>query len=180
MQIKRKDIRREPWSRVIKRTQVFSATDGGKGAASLLRFDKLTEPFIKDYGDGKIIPVIFEGGYWLQYCKDGENYFYTAIFDESGTFRQVYIDITAGNVCTAPDVAYFDDLFLDIVYTPDGKIYIFDRDELDEALSDKTIDERTYERVLELADIKTAELKTDGPDLISRFIQLYKTLRAMM
>ena len=180
MQIKRTHIRREPWPRVIKRTQVFCETDGGAGAASLLRFDKLTEPLMKDYGDGNIIPIVYEGGCWLQYCKNGDDYFYTSVFDETGMFRQVYIDVTAGNVCNAADDAYFDDLFLDMVYTADEKIYILDRDELDEAVNDKTIDESVRSRVIELARAKIDELKNNGASLISSFIQLYKKLRSMM
>ena len=51
MEILHKTIRREPWERVIKRTQNFFFSDDG-GAVSLLRFDKLTSPIIRDYGDG--------------------------------------------------------------------------------------------------------------------------------
>lgn len=179
MQIKHTDIHRKNWPRVLKRTQAFCPIENGRGVASLIRFDKLTEPFVKDYGNGEIIPIIFEGGYWLQAGINGEPYFYTAMFDENGLFRQVYVDITAGNNCSPPDTAYFDDLFLDIVYTADGNVYVLDRDELDDAMREKTIDTATYERVLNLAEEKIADLKNNGSSIISGFIQLYKTLRAM-
>lgn len=179
MQIKHTDIHRKNWQRVIERTQVFSPIENGRGVASLMRFDKLTAPFVKDYGNGEIIPIIFEGGYWLQAGIDGEPYFYTAMFDERGTFKQVYVDITAGNICSPPDTAHFDDLFLDIVYTAGGNIYVLDRDELDEALKENVIDKATFDRVLSLADEKIANLKNNGDNVILRFIQLYKSLREL-
>ena len=69
MEIKHKSIRREPWARVLKRTQVFFSADDG-GAASLLRFDKLTSSLIRDYGDGLLGTVAEEGGYWRAVHSD--------------------------------------------------------------------------------------------------------------
>lgn len=172
MEIKHKSIRREPWARVLKRTQVFFSADDG-GAASLLRFDKLTSSLIRDYGDGLLGTVAEEGGYWLQLAYDGDDYWYTAYFNPSGNFRQVYIDITGGNDCKSAETACFDDLFSDIVYTAEGRIYIFDEDELLSALAEGVINKTVFEKVKKLTTEKVAFLKTDGEKLKSQLISLF-------
>lgn len=172
MEIKHKSIRREPWARVIKRTQIFFFADDG-GAVSLLRFDRLTSSLIRDYGDGLKGTVAAEGGYWLQLAYNGDDYWYTAYFDRNGEFRQVYIDITGGNDCKNADTACFDDLFSDIVYTAEGKVYVFDGDELSAAFSEGVIDKTVYEKVKYLTDEKVNFLKTDGEKLKAQLITLF-------
>ncbi len=172
MEILHKSIRREPWARVLKRTQVFFSAENG-GAVSLLRFDRLSSPIIRDYGDGLSGTVAEEGGYWLQLAYDGDNYWYTAYFDPNGSFRQVYIDITGGNDCKNPEVACFDDLFSDIVYTAEGRIYIFDEDELFSALSEGVINKTVFKKVKKLTTEKVAFLKTDGEKLKAQLISLF-------
>lgn len=172
MKILHKTIRREPWERVIGRTQNFFFSDDG-GAVSLLRFDKLSSPIIRDYGDGLQGTVAAEGGYWLQLAYDGDNYWYTSYFDPCGNFRQVYVDITAGNNCKTAETACFDDLFSDIVYTAEGNIYVFDEDELSAALSERIIDERTYEKVRALTDAIVSRFRTDGEEIKAKLISLF-------
>lgn len=172
MEIKHKSIRREPWASLLKRTQVFFSAEDGS-AVSLLRFDRLSSPIIRDYGDGLSGTVADDGGYWLQLARDGDNYWYTAYFDQSGEFRQVYIDITGGNDCRSAETACFDDLFSDIVYTAEGRIYIFDEDELFSALSEGVINKTVFEKVKRLMTEKVAFLETDGEKLKAQLISLF-------
>ncbi len=179
MKILHKTIRREPWERVIKRTQNFFFSDDG-GAVSLLRFDKLTSPIIRDYGDGLSGTVAMEGGYWLQLAYDGDNYWYTSYFDPEGNFRQVYADITAGNDCKTAENASFDDLFSDVVYTAEGNIYVFDEDELSSALSEGIIDEQTYENVRALTNALVARFRKDGEAIKAKLISLFNQALALL
>ena len=110
MEILHKTIRREPWERVIKRTQNFFFSSDG-GAVSLLRFDKLTAPIIRDYGDGLRGTVAMEGGYWLQLAYDGDNYWYTSYFDPEGNFRQVYTDIPPETTAKPPKTPHLTTFF---------------------------------------------------------------------
>lgn len=180
MKIKTTYISRPDWRRVISRLQIILPTEDKTGAVSLMRFDKITDPLIRNYDGGADIPIVFEGAYWLQLGYEGERYFFTAMFDGAGEFRQVYIDITAGNVCVPPDKAHFDDLFLDIVYTADGCIHILDRDELDEAESDGTLSPGLYSEVLALADKMTAELKEHGGDLVLKLKNAFAELKTKL
>lgn len=178
MKIKHTSIKREPWERVISKTQVTLPTESKKGAASLLRFDKITAPMVREY-DGQRVEIVSEGAYWLQLGYEGEPYFYTAMFDKNGNFIHVYIDITSGNSCTPPEEAGFDDLFLDIVYAH-GKIYVLDRDELDSAQNEGVISKEVADEVLILAEEKIAELEKHGEDLNFELIQLFNKLVKLM
>lgn len=180
MTVKRKTIRRTPWKRVLERTQVFFDADNSGLVCSLLRFDRLTSPLFRDYGDGRKAPIAAEGGYWLQLARDGDNFWYTSFFDRDDRFRQVYIDITGGNDCKNPEKAFFDDLFLDIVYTSDNRIYVLDRDELDAAKNERVITVGQYENVLSLADIKLAQLRSDGPALAGEMEKYFAVGKNMM
>ena len=172
MKILHKTIRREPWERVIKRSQNFFFSSDG-GAVSLLRFDKLTSPILRDYGDGLSGTVAAEGGYWLQLAYDGDRYWYTSYSAPEGTFRQAYVDLTAGNDCKTAENACFYDLFSDVVYTAEGNIYVFDEDELSSALLEGIIDEETYEDVRTLTEALVARFRTDGEAIKAKLISLF-------
>lgn len=176
MKIKRTCIRREPWDRILRRSQIFLPTEDRPGAVSLLRFDAITAPMVREYPDGASVAIVSEGAYWLQLGYESEPYFYTAMFDKHGEFRQVYVDITAGNVCTPPENTHFDDLFLDFVMTSSGKVYMLDRDELDAALAENVISKDTHDSVLRLADEKIAAMKNSGSGWKNGFIQLFNNL----
>lgn len=180
VKIKRTCIRREPWEGVLHRSQITIPTEDRPGAVSLLRFDELTSPMIRRYPDGTSVAIVEEGAFWLQLGYEGEPFFYTAMFDKDGTFRQVYVDITAGNVCTPPEDAHFDDLFLDFVITSSGDVYVLDRDELDTACAEGVVTKETRKQVLRLADEKIAEIKNSGHNWKNSFIQLFNKLARMI
>ena len=94
-------------------------------------------------------------------------------FDPEGNFRQVYVDITAGNDCKTAENACFDDLFSDVVYTAEGNIYVFDEDELSSALLEGIIDEETYEDVRTLTEALVARFRTDGEAIKAKLISLF-------
>lgn len=180
MKIKKTYISRPELTSVLSRSQIILPTEDKNGAVSLLRFDSVSKPLIRQDEQGNDIAVIAEKRFWLQLGYDGEPYFYTALFDESGAFIHLYIDITAGNVCTSPEDMHFDDLFLDIVYFPDGRIMVLDRDELDSATDAGVVSPGERESVLRLAEAKIAELEKQGGNSVLRFMQLFNELKTRL
>ena len=143
----RKTIRRDDWRRVLEkdiRTEPFSWR-GLPGKISLLRIRKITEPLTVGYGDMRV--KIVETGYsWIQIALEGQCFWLTSMFDETGRLIQIYIDMTDGNV-TDVDDPWFDDMYLDFVLSH-GRIWELDRDELDEAYRTGAITQSQYERTL--------------------------------
>lgn len=93
-----------------------------------------------------------EGYYWLQIGIENENFWITAIFDKDKNFIQYYIDVTLENHVVNEEEPYFLDLFLDIVLLNTGRIFLLDKDELDEALEEKVITKNQYELAKEIAN----------------------------
>ncbi len=126
---------RDNWPRILERE--YSHTpfcgDNISGEIALLHFTKVAKPLDVTL-DNKIIRIIDNGYYWLQIAPKNENWWITAAFDENKKPVQYYIDVTLKNVIDGAE-SYFFDLFLDVVFAPDGIPHLFDADELDEALA---------------------------------------------
>ena len=73
----------------------------------------------------------------------------TMIVNDKNEAELWYIDMIAGSGRDKDGVAYFDDLYLDIVLRLDGSIIIDDMDELVEAYAQKDISKREYQLALD-------------------------------
>ena len=135
---------RSNWDRVvcrrfIKKTDKFFDKNCVVG---LLILDEVNEPLILDNNIGNY--KIVDNGYkWLQIAVEKENYWVTAMFDDSNNLIQIYFDITDCNVLDSNP--YFDDLFIDIVLYNDN-LYIIDQDELLDAYNEGVISSLQYDK----------------------------------
>lgn len=94
---------------------------------------------------------------WLGIYPKNENYCITAMMDEKGIIKEWYFDIVFNNGIE-DGMPYEDDLYLDVVIVPDGRIHILDEDELLEALDKKIITKK---------DVKTAYKTKD--EIINKY-----------
>lgn len=129
--MKRKRFDREGWIGIIRKRYYQSVieTDSFNGITGVIYFDDVSPP--TSWGDVKVID---KGMKWLDIMPFDENYFITAMIDEKNHIVKWYIDIIAGYGACDDGVYWFDDLYLDVVVTPEGKIDVHDMDELEEAL----------------------------------------------
>lgn len=143
--IKRKYGNRPNWKRVIKKdyTQTFIDTNELRGYVSLLKINKVTEPLSFSY-EGNNICTVDDGYTWLQQFPLNKRHSVTTMFDSNDDIVQWYIDICVENGIEN-NIAYMDDLFLDIVLLPSGEIIQKDVDELEEAFLKGIIDLPLYE-----------------------------------
>jgi uncharacterized protein len=132
--MKRRFVDRSDWDRILERQDRLLRCDleHFQGWVSELKMIRVREPFCVSSGEASIC-VADSGFTWLHYLPDGTNHVITAMFD-SGSIVQWYIDIVLGHGFDDRGVPYFDDLYLDIVVSPDGRIEIKDADELKDAL----------------------------------------------
>lgn len=133
--IKRRSAERLDWQRVTERrfTHTQMADPSFTGVVTLLCIDAVSEPlWIKTESQDFCIA---DAGYsWLQYFPSCENHAVTTMFDAHGQVIQWYIDIVKRHGLDAQGIPWWDDLYLDIIVTPDRKTAIIDQEELDEAL----------------------------------------------
>lgn len=144
--LKRKFGDRSDWKRVIVReyAQTFIDSERFTGHVTLLRIIKVTDPLYVIYHGEKI--CIADDGYeWLQQFPSDRNHSVTTMFDSKGNIVQWYIDICSLNGVSENDVPWMDDLFLDLIVLPTGKLIKKDANELEEALISGTIDKNLYD-----------------------------------
>lgn len=119
--------------------------EGLRGYASLLVIGEVNSPVF--FGDTRI----YDNGYSeINYLPDGENWMLSAIYDDGGGIIEWYFDITKKNAVDEENRPYSDDLYLDAALMPDGRILIFDENELSTALEDNKITRGEYDTAHEV------------------------------
>ncbi|TYR74507.1 DUF402 domain-containing protein [Rossellomorea vietnamensis] len=143
--LKRKYGNRQGWKRILEKeyAQSFLKTDSFRGAIALLHTVKVAHPLIVGYG-GHTHCIADDGYMWLHQFPEGKNHVVTTMFDEKGAIVQWYIDICAKNHFE-DEVPWMEDLYLDLVVLPSGRVIEKDVDELEEAFSMGKIDQKLYD-----------------------------------
>lgn len=132
---------------------------GVQGVAALLRVDRVQVPLM----DGE--RMLCGAGYdWLQLAPQGERWWCTAFFRPDGQLEQLYFDITRGNALNGPD-SHFEDLFLDVVAEPDGRVFRLDEAELRAAVDAGLVSSAEAARARADADALEARLRAGFPAL---------------
>ncbi|MEI5906893.1 DUF402 domain-containing protein [Bacillus spongiae] len=165
--LKRKYGDRSNWKRIIQReyAQKYVETEEFTGYITLLHMIEAREPLSIRYGE-KDLTIIDNGYMWLQQFPFGKHHAITTTFDEKGDIVQWYIDISLENSLEG-NRPYLDDLYLDIVVFPSGKVILLDEDELEAALKNRLIDQSMY-------DLAWEETKAILPLLHTHQLELIK------
>jgi len=111
------------------------------GYASFITIDEVTRPYI--VGENTCIA---DNGYSaLTFLPDGDNWCVEAIYDNHGKVVEWYFDITRKNSVDEDGNPYLDDLYLDAALLPDGRVLVFDEDEIKYARDNGMISLREYD-----------------------------------
>jgi len=122
-----------------------------KGYAALIKVDEVTRPLIVGLGGAEV--CLYDDGYSdLQFLPDGSNWRMSAMYDERGEIIEWYFDVTRRNGVDENGEPYADDLYLDAVLMPDGRIIILDEDELLAALDSREITCDEYDMAYNILD----------------------------
>lgn len=96
---------------------------------------------------------ILKSGYrWIKFYPEGEKYAITALCNENEEIVEWYFDMVK-NLGVEDGMPYMDDLYLDLVITKGGDVYILDEDELLEAVESKDITEDDYKMAHQTLDM---------------------------
>lgn len=112
---------------------------------------------------------------WLQLVPDGQSRMLTAMFLPDGRLSVCYIDIIERLEYDPDGVAAYVDKYLDVVFTPQGDLGVFDRDELDAALESRDITRPQYDSALEECELILSELCRDIPTTSRMLCKILKT-----
>ena len=160
--MKRKRLDRDTWTCITEKRYVQKYVNSGffRGIASVLYIDKVTNNSVWHYPE-EDITVCESGMKWLQLMPEDENYVITAKIGPEGNIRIWYIDMIADKGVESDGIAFFDDLYLDLVVRPNGKIKIDDMQELKQAFKENSITEDQYLLALSVKDKLTEGLLKD-------------------
>ncbi len=144
MTYKRAD--RPGWPRLRAQRFICQRIADGRvnGYATLLRMIEVAEPLWVSHHDQRV--CIADAGYaWLQLFPEGANYTHTTMFNADGQPVQEYIDLVAEQGVDEDGTPWYDDLYLDITWIPEGTPILLDQEELEAAFAIEAITEEQYE-----------------------------------
>lgn len=179
-QLKRKFGDRSEWKRILDRNyvQTYMEAPEFKGHITLLHLRKVAAPLTVRYDTDHHICIANDGYFWLQHFPDNEKYSVTTMFDDNGEIVQWYIDIC--HQTGFDQVPWLDDLFLDLIVFPTGKVIQKDSDELDEALTKGVINKVLYNFAWDEANHILNLIQTDNFPLLHISAKHKKALEEKM
>lgn len=171
-QQKRVKAHRPGWSRMLVRRFFLQPLmdEGLKGYISLLLMERVSTPLIRWINGEKTI--LADDGYsWLQYYLDGQDFSAVATFNAGNRLVQWYIDVISNNGVTEEGLPWYDDLYLDVVATPEGWVEIIDGEDLDLALMNGAIDQSLHDQAWNTARRLADNFRSSEFKLSERAIQ---------
>ena len=169
--MKRKYADYPNWDRVLEKKykNIYFDNEDFKGNISLLTAVKVKEKLV--VVDNLVL--IDDGFKWLEiYPDNNKNIAISVCINTEGYFLEWYFDIAKDSALTENGVPYIDDLYLDVILTPEGEIKMIDQEELQDALDNQIISQDDYDLAYKVANELIA--KIDGKiNEIDKFTRKY-------
>ncbi|MEA4832948.1 hypothetical protein SDC9_143525 [bioreactor metagenome] len=162
--MKRKRLDRDIWTSITSKRYIQKQIKNSdfNGIVSLLYIDDVSTASRWKYPD-KEITVCDKGMKWLQIMPFDEYYVITAMINDQSNINIWYIDMIANKGFSEDNVAFFDDLYLDLTVRPNGDIDIDDMDELEDALKQNDITDDLFNLALSTKEKLQKGILTDIP-----------------
>jgi len=175
--MKRKFIDKEDWPRVTEKR--FKCTyinnEEFNGYVSTVYIDKVKEP-LNVSTNGKEFCLADEGYIWLQHVPLKRNYALTTMYNSNKEIVQWYFDICKPYEISESGVPFFQDLYLDVVVLPSGKVILLDQHELSHALKSGAISEKEYSDANKQATLLIEDIKNGTNDLLQFSKEYFKNI----
>lgn len=143
-----------------------------KGNVSVLKLIKTSKEWHVDEEER----CIFASGYtWVEIYPENENYCITIMLDENLKTKEWYFDMSKQNGIE-DGVPYEDDLYLDVVIIPNGKVNILDENELESAYKNNEISEEEFKLAYKAKDVVIERYANDIEKLEELTNRILKTI----
>ena len=119
------------------------------------------------------VAICGKGMTWLQLIPYDKKHTLTVMYLPNNTMSICYIDIIESIEYDSDGVAVFIDKYLDVDFTPQGDVSIYDRDELDEAYESGELSDEQYNAALKECDKVIGEYCFDIPKTIAIFDKIH-------
>jgi len=146
-----KSLRREGWKRVTRRQDAQRRVRDAwiDGWIGLIRVEEASRALTVCY-EGTDLTIIDQGYALLQVAPSDAHWWLSAYLGRDGKVLQFYFDVTWKNHVEGGQ-PFFEDLYLDVVFLPDGRHFLLDQDELDDALRQGVIGQDQYDLAVQVA-----------------------------
>ncbi|MBB6097266.1 hypothetical protein HNR42_000680 [Deinobacterium chartae] len=165
--MKRKSSARPGWTRVPRRRFEVHAVPGG--LLTCLEVLEVRAPLtVPCCGEPR---VVADAGYrWVQFFPEGARHALTTMWTPRFEVAQWYVDVTDGWGVDPGGVPWHDDLYLDVIATPQGCLEVIDADDLEAALQAGAVTPGQYRAAWQEARAVEAALRagTFAPVAASR------------
>lgn len=126
-----------------------------KGDIALIKFNKMSKPFIIEE---KNICMANDNYFWLEFYDYSKRYKLTAMYNDKKEIVEWYFDI-ARKIGKENGIPYEDDLYLDVIVTPEGKVFLIDENDLEKAYEKYEVTKGDYDMAYETANNLIKNLK---------------------
>ena len=171
--VKKKYADRATWTRVLKRRDKLTYVKNEKfsGYISVIYVEKVRKPLIKNL-DGEKVSIVDNGYTWVIFMPDNLMYSLTMMISDKNKIVQWYFDICKPYEISESGVPFFEDLYLDVVVLPSGRIILLDEDELSHAFKNGAISKEDYSEAIKQADLLIKDIKNETNSLLE-FSKVY-------
>jgi predicted RNA-binding protein associated with RNAse of E/G family len=178
--MKQKQANRPNWSRIIQSRyhQEYVKTEFFEGYVTYLLLDSIVEPLIVRYETDELC-IVDHGYTWIMIFPVDSHYCLTMMINKDYEVLQWYFDIIYSLEMSPEGIPVINDLYLDIIYLPNGKIIIKDTDELNNALNDRSISKKVYDLAVNAGAKLQKEIEVKSNSLVNNsyfFVERLKTI----
>lgn len=171
--MKVKYANRPDWGRILEKrySQEYVQEGDFEGYVACLFLDKVQSPLIVQYGEESLC-IADDGFMWMIFFPIDRSYSVTVMINSRYEVVQWYFDMIATLELTDEGVPFVQDMYLDYIYLPSGRLIVKDEDELREALRTEAIGQEAYDDIVR----KGTELKlsiSSGTNHLITHIQWY-------
>lgn len=120
------------------------------------------------------------GYIWVQHFPTQAHHSLTTMINQKEEVVQFYFDIAKSIGKTENGTPYLDDLYLDVVFIPNGQPFLLDEDELEDALDSKIITQNEYDLATKEAKSIVQSLQTGTNMLVNTFNSHYEFMKKQL
>ena len=145
-----------------------------KGNVSLLKVIKVKERIVKEKDGIEVVAFDDDFKFLEIYPENNKNVAWHATINDKDEILYWYFDVAKDSSVTNEGVPYIEDLYLDLLWYPNGEYKLEDEDELQQALDEEKITKEEYDLAYKVVNKIIEQLEGNTQKLIEFTNKYYK------